>query len=123
MNSCSVLSKVSMDDLHVKPKEPKNTFHAVLLDDANILMNIIEGIDEDAVVAFDTETNSLDTQRAKIIGFSFCVEGENAYYVPINHHYLGVGDQIEMDVARKAFAKTLHLQACRTKSQVRFSGG
>ncbi len=103
----SVLAKVSMDDLHVKPKETQTTFHAILLDDAKLLLGIIEGIDEDAVVAFDTETNSLDTQRAKIIGFSFCVDGENSYYVPINHHYLGVGEQISMDVAREALQKLL----------------
>lgn len=98
----SLLSKVSQEVLHVKPKAPTNRFNAVLLDDAKILMNIIQGIEEDAIVAFDTETNSLDTQSAKIVGFSFCVDGENSYYVPIHHHYLGVGEQISMRDAHHA---------------------
>lgn len=98
----SLLSKVSQESLHVKPKAPTHRFNAVLLDDAKILMNIIEGIEEDAIVAFDTETNSLDTQSAKIVGFSFCVDGENSYYVPIHHHYLGVGEQISMRDAHNA---------------------
>jgi len=38
----SLLSKVSQEVLHVKPKAPTNRFNAVLLDDAKILMNIIQ---------------------------------------------------------------------------------
>ncbi len=98
-----MLSKVKRESLHVKIKEePKHHFKPILLDDAKLLHNIIEGLDEDAIVAFDTETNSLDAYSAKIVGFSFCVNEHEAYYVPINHHYLGVGDQISMRDAQKA---------------------
>lgn len=103
----SMLSKVTQEALHVKPQEPSNRFHAVLLDDAKILMNVIEGIDENAIVALDTETNSLDTKCAKIVGFSFCVDEESAYYVPIAHHYLGVGEQIGHPQAAQALEKLL----------------
>ena len=97
-----ILSKIKQETLHVSPPKASSAFNAILIDDAKILHNIIDGFDEDAIVAFDTETNSLDTQVAKIVGFSFCVDGENSYYVPIAHHYLGVGEQISMQEAKKA---------------------
>lgn len=53
-------------------------------------------------VAFDTETTSLDSKNAKIVGFSFCFDEDISYYIPINHNFLGVGEQISDEVAKKA---------------------
>jgi len=39
------------------------------------------------LVAFDTETDSLDPMRARIIGMSFAVEPGAAAYVPVAHDY------------------------------------
>ena len=98
-----MLSKVRNESLHVKPKvEVSSGFQAVLVDDAKILLNIIEGLEDDVIVAFDTETNSLDAYNAKIVGFSFCIDEAMAYYVPIAHNYLGVGEQISLEDAKKA---------------------
>ncbi|RYZ99382.1 MAG: DNA polymerase I, partial [Proteobacteria bacterium] len=37
------------------------------------------------VVAIDTETTSLAIHDAALVGFSFCCDGANAYYVPVGH--------------------------------------
>ncbi len=37
------------------------------------------------VVAFDTETTSLDAHTAELVGFSLCVEAGKACYVPLAH--------------------------------------
>ncbi len=37
------------------------------------------------LVAFDTETDSLDATRAKLVGFSLCVASGLACYVPLTH--------------------------------------
>jgi len=104
-----MLSRVRNEASHVKPKEVVNTgFKAILLDDTKMLFNIIDGIDEDAIVAFDTETNSLDAYNAKIVGFSFAINAQEAYYVPIAHHYLGVGDQISLADAKRALIMLLN---------------
>ncbi|MDD3344169.1 MAG: 5'-3' exonuclease H3TH domain-containing protein, partial [Sulfurospirillaceae bacterium] len=98
-----MLAKVRRESSHVKTSEkPQHSFRPILLDDAKLLHNIIEGLEEEDIVAFDTETSSLDAYNAKIVGFSFCVNDHEAYYVPIHHHYLGVGDQISMSDAKKA---------------------
>lgn len=104
----SLLAKVSIEANHVAPPKKTERFTPILLDDAKMLMNLIEGIEENTPIAFDTETTSLDTQSAKIVGFSFCFDGENGYYVPIAHHYLGVGEQISLkdaSIALKALCE------------------
>ena len=46
-------------------------------------------------IAFDTETTSLDAVRADLVGLSFAVRPEEAWYIPVGHRYLGVPDQLE----------------------------
>ncbi len=49
------------------------------------------------LVALDTETDSLDNQRARIVGISFAVEPGRAAYVPLAHSYPGAPDQLPLD--------------------------
>jgi len=46
------------------------------------------------LVAFDTETTSLDYMAAEIVGVSFCIEPGRAAYVPLAHDYAGAPDQL-----------------------------
>ncbi|WP_331775603.1 DNA polymerase I [Sulfurospirillum sp. 1612] len=92
------------------PQEPKKEtekihFEAILLDTKEKLFSVIDAIESHAIVAFDTETNSLDAQHAHIVGFSFCVQEDKAYYVPIHHNYLGVGAQVAMEDAKEAIKR------------------
>lgn len=54
-------------------------------------------IDAAALVAVDTETDSLDEMRARIVGVSFSVEPGAAAYVPLAHDYADVPAQLPMD--------------------------
>jgi len=47
------------------------------------------------LIAFDTETTSLDYMRAEIVGVSFAVEPGVAAYVPLRHVYPGAPDQLD----------------------------
>ena len=69
------------------------------------LFNIIDSIPQDSIVAFDTETNSLDEKTAKIVGFSFSFKECQGFYVPLNHSYLGMIEQISHDDAKEAINK------------------
>lgn len=103
-----ILARVKNESLHVRNEPaPTHSFKPILLDDAKLLFNVIEGIERDDLVAFDTETNALDAYNAKIVGFSFCVNAHEAYYVPIHHSYLGVGDQIGFEDAKAALERLL----------------
>ncbi|MDP4300838.1 DNA polymerase I [Leptothrix discophora] len=47
--------------------------------------------------ALDTETDSLDAMRARIVGISFAVQPDEAAYVPIGHDYPGAPEQLALD--------------------------
>ncbi len=49
------------------------------------------------LVALDTETDSLDAMRARIVGVSFATEPGRAAYVPLAHSYGGVPEQLPLD--------------------------
>jgi len=103
----SIIERVKKEGLYIKTKEPKSQnieFEAILIENEKELFEIIDKIG-DNIVAFDTETNSLE--NPDIVGFSFAFEEKKAYYVPINHNYLGVSKQIPQDIALKAIEKLL----------------
>ena len=82
-------------------------FKAKLIDSKDELFKIVDNIDKKTVVAFDTETTSLNVKEAKLVGFSFAFDESSGYYVPIGHNYLGVGDQISIEDAKEAIVKLL----------------
>ncbi|WP_457608262.1 DNA polymerase I [Nitratifractor sp.] len=90
-----------------EPTPQEAPFEAVLLDTEEKLVETIESIPADAVVAFDTETTGLDTRSAKLVGFSFAFGEDRAYYVPVGHSYLGVGPQVPERAAREAMERLL----------------
>ncbi len=49
------------------------------------------------LIAFDTETSSLDPMRAEVVGVSFAVEAGKAAYVPVAHDYAGAPAQLARD--------------------------
>ncbi|EDP7646491.1 DNA polymerase I, partial [Campylobacter jejuni] len=83
-------------------KDKNLGFKATLIQDENKLFEILNTLDKESIIAFDTETTGLDTKEAKIVGFSFCISENEAFYVPLTHNYLGVGKQISLQSAKKA---------------------
>jgi DNA polymerase-1 len=107
LNMSAIVDKVEKEGLYIKTEIPNSDgleFKAVTLDTKEKLFAQIDAIDND-LVAFDTETDGLDSKSANIVGFSFCYQKDKAYYVPIAHNYLGVGEQISMSDAKEAIAK------------------
>ena len=103
----TILQRASATYEHeeLKKKEAKESFKPILLDTKEKLFEAIDKIPKDAIVAFDTETTSTTSRTAKIVGFSFCYDEKEAFYVPISHFYLGVGDQVEEEVAKEAIKR------------------
>jgi DNA polymerase-1 len=97
----SVLNRLDTT-IDTKKHQKQMDFEPILLDTKEKLSEIIKSIPKEAFVAFDTETNSLDSRNADIVGFSFCFDEDKAYYVPIAHYYLGVSAQIDKIDAKEA---------------------
>ena len=49
------------------------------------------------LVSFDTETDSLEYMRARIVGLSFAITPGEAAYVPLGHDYAGAPQQLDRD--------------------------
>ncbi|MDW2982935.1 MAG: DNA polymerase I [Rhodanobacter sp.] len=54
------------------------------------------------LIAFDTETTSIDAMRADIVGLSLAVEPGRACYIPLGHDYPGAPAQLPRDAVLAA---------------------
>ena len=73
-------------------------------------------IDKCSVFAIDTETSSLDTMTADLIGISLaCNEGEGCY-IPISHSYEGMPKQAPLNIVNKTLGLAI------TKNQKKLVG-
>jgi DNA polymerase I len=75
--------------------QPRTDYDLVLTDAA--LDAWLKRLESAELFAFDTETTSLDTQRADLVGVSFAIEPGQAAYVPLAHNYPGAPDQLDRD--------------------------
>ncbi len=75
--------------------EPETRYDTVL--DEPALDGWLDELDKAGQFAFDTETDSLDYMRARIVGVSFAVEPGRAAYVPLDHDYPGAPEQLDRD--------------------------
>ncbi|WP_240207312.1 DNA polymerase I [Vibrio sp. CyArs1] len=55
----------------------------------------LEKLKSAPVIAFDTETDSLDYMVANLVGLSFAIEEGGAAYVPVAHDYIGAPEQLD----------------------------
>lgn len=64
--------------------QPKEQFEAILI---SSLENLKENlaVNQTKFLTIDTETTSLNTQTAELVGISFCYDTTKAFYVPLNH--------------------------------------
>ena len=58
-------------------------------------------------MAVDTETNSQDPMRAKLVGISLSWEPKQGIYIPLGHQYLGAPAQLDVEVVREALGPLL----------------
>ncbi len=61
------------------------------------LDSLIARLENADLVALDTETTSLDSMQAELVGLSFCIEAGQATYIPVGHDYAGAPEQLDRD--------------------------
>lgn len=69
------------------------------------------------LVAFDTETTSLDPFAARLVGMSFSCRPGNAAYVPLAHDYAGAPAQVSVARALEILRPWLENAGCRKLGQ------
>jgi len=61
------------------------------------LDELIAELEQADLIAFDTETTSLDSMQAELVGLSFCTESGRAVYVPVGHDYPAAPAQLDRE--------------------------
>ena len=75
-----------------------------LVTDEETLKGWVEAGFEAGIVAVDTETDSLDAQRARLVGLSLAVAPGKACYIPVGHSR--TGELLETDVPHQLSPET-----------------
>ena len=68
------------------------------------------------LVAFDTETTSLDYREARVVGLSFCIKAGEAAYVPLAHCYAGAPEQLGTGALPRAAQAVARERRMRARS-------
>lgn len=68
----------------------------------NALNDLIASLKGSGIFALDTETTSKDPMKAAIVGLSFSIKPDEAFYIPCAHDYEGAPEQLELqDVLKR----------------------
>ncbi len=88
-----------------QPAAPNGRYEAVTTEEA--LNTWIDRLKAAELIAFDTETTSLNYMQAEIVGVSFSVETGEAAYVPLAHDYAGAPEQLNREKVLAALKPVL----------------
>lgn len=67
------------------PKLTPYNAQSIIVNNINLLKQMMEQISQTDLVAFDTETNSLDPLNAQLVGLSFATNDHSGWYIPVAH--------------------------------------
>ncbi|NDJ61086.1 MAG: DNA polymerase I, partial [Chloroflexi bacterium] len=67
-----------------KPIAPPD-FPLIVVQDEAALAALVKALSSATLIAFDTETTSLDQMAAALVGISLSADGETGYYIPVGH--------------------------------------
>jgi DNA polymerase-1 len=75
--------------------------------DESVFNTWVEKLSKADLIAFDTETTSLDPLQAELVGLSFAINANEAIYIPVGHVYPGVVEQLDRDKVLRALKPLL----------------
>ena len=61
------------------------------------LQNLVKKLEKSDFFAIDTETTSKNPMKADLVGLSFSLEPDHAFYIPCAHNYPEAPEQLELD--------------------------
>jgi len=68
----------------------------IILRDEAQLRSLVDELNRAEMIAFDTETTSIDQMAAELVGISLAVDGERGFYLPVGHGNADEAGQTEM---------------------------
>ena len=95
------------DDGQTTADTPKAAIKVTTVLDQDALETLRKALEGAELICVDTETDSLDAVRARLVGLSFAVEAGQAWYVPLAHRGLDAPEQLPWDQVRDVLAPLL----------------
>ena len=93
------------DDESAQPATAELNYTTVL--DRDTFNQWLEKLQQAELIAFDTETTSLDPMQAELVGLSFAVDPYEAIYIPLGHNYPGAPEQLDREIVLEALKPLL----------------
>jgi DNA polymerase-1 len=105
----------SADAVAEAPSAPAAEYEIILTEAQ--LTSWLSRLEAAPLVALDTETQSLDPMRARLVGLSFAVGPHAAAYVPLGHRYPGAPAQLALETVLATLRPWLENPARRKLGQ------
>jgi len=105
----------SADAAAEAPSAPAAEYETILTETQ--LTSWLSRLEAAPLVALDTETQSLDPMRARLVGLSFAVGPHAAAYVPLGHRYPGAPAQLALEMVLATLRPWLENPARRKLGQ------
>jgi len=86
-----------VSDFMKEPQKSKKTYQAIF--DEEELRRLASAIQKAGCVSLDTETDNVDPTRAHLVGMSFSLEPDHAFYLPLGHEDPAAPAQIPKNIA------------------------
>ncbi|MDC3021935.1 DNA polymerase I [Pelagibacteraceae bacterium] len=86
-----------------------------LINSKNNFEKLISEVEKKGICAIDTETNSLNIEKAKLVGISICYSENISYYIPINHTTLDGTKKIDNQLEEKYVINLIN-KICKNES-------
>jgi len=77
-------------------KDVEVKYHTILTE--SDLDDLVSKLKQRTDFAVDTETNGLDPVTSDIVGISIAFQPHEAYYIPVSHRYIGVPEQLPLEL-------------------------
>ena len=104
----SLLRQLPDDKSDISEPTPDADYQIVL--NKKALSGWLKKIKGSDLLAFDTETTSLNYMQAELVGLSLAVSPNEAAYVPVGHDYPGAPDQLDREFVLKELKPILEDQ-------------
>jgi DNA polymerase-1 len=105
----------SLLSVYLQKREKPEKNYSIIFTGAQ-LAELVARIKKARLVSLDTETDSLSPTKARLVGISFSVSPDQAFYLPLRHDYAGAPKQIPKKRAFQA------LQGILTDSTIKKIG-
>lgn len=88
--------KLLNPDEEIPSNEAHEQIETIIVQDVAKLEDLVGTLNSASLIAFDTETTSIDQMTAELVGISLAVNDEVGYYIPVGHTANGANGQKDM---------------------------